>query len=65
MKIEQLKKATVLLNDKLTQSMRGQTVLIVNQAKAQIEFNNTVVLAITDLQQQVETLRAELRSPRR
>ena len=65
MKIEQLKKATVLLNDKLTQSMRGQTVPIVNQAKAQIEFNNTVVLAITDLQQQVETLRAELRSPRR
>lgn len=63
MKIEKLKNAANTLNGKLTEAMRGQNLAATNLAKAQIEFNNEALAAITNLQQQAEKLAQALKDP--
>lgn len=58
MNIDKLKKFAAALNSKLSESARGQTLAAVNLLKAQIEFNNATLEAITGMQQQMEKLEA-------
>jgi hypothetical protein len=58
MNIDKLKKFAAALNSKLSESARGQTLATVNLLKAQIEFNNAALEAITGMQQQMEKLEA-------
>lgn len=61
MKIDTLRKAAAALNSKLAESARGQSLAFVNTTKAQIEFNNAALAAITELQQQMEMFAGALK----
>jgi hypothetical protein len=64
MNLDKLKQSAAALNSKLSESARGQSLATVNLLKAQIEFNNAAVAAITGMQQQMERIEAALQDQR-